>query len=158
MKCSTHHDPLLLDIQPCKSLHCTDMFWTPNLTQCEACDAGNSSKFVVVVLVLDLVQPYSLNGILSGRQRPCQMVTCQMCADIITIWTFLGCLPYHLNYLSSYLCNTEGSSPLDGPSTSSYKLPDKQKYDFDAGCALCKQILCHTSPMTILKGKPMWLC
>jgi hypothetical protein len=35
----------------------------------------------------------------------------------------------------------EGSSQLDRPSTSSDKPPDKQKYDSDAGHALCKRIL-----------------
>jgi len=35
----------------------------------------------------------------------------------------------------------EGSNPLDRPSTSSNKPPDKQKYDSDAGRALCKRIL-----------------
>ena len=35
----------------------------------------------------------------------------------------------------------EGSNPLDRPSASSNKPPDKQKYDSDAGRALCKRIL-----------------
>jgi hypothetical protein len=35
----------------------------------------------------------------------------------------------------------EGSNPLDRSSDSSNKPPDKQKYDSDAGRALCKRIL-----------------
>ena len=74
MKHSAHHDPPLLGIQPCKSLHCTDTFWMPSLTQCGAGDASNLSKVIIVVLILDLVvtvQPYSPRGILSVRLRPC---------------------------------------------------------------------------------------
>src|SRR6202050_5771359 len=50
---------------------------------------------------------------------------------------FLGC-----HTTLTYLFCMEGSgSPLDRPSISSDKLPDKQKYNSDAGRALCKRIL-----------------